>query len=97
MNPIDQRLNTLAERARQAEWSAAEELPLGFATRVLALARADGASSDHDVSQLWYRCALTALPVAAIIAAGCWWWPLDENSSDPTDLAAIFVENHFLP
>lgn len=97
MNHTDQRLNTLAERARHAVSLAPDELPLGFATRVLALARYDGASSALDVAQLWYRCALAALPLAAIMAAGCWWWPIDDESSDLTDLATTFVQSHILP
>jgi hypothetical protein len=92
MNDIDQRLEQLASRARNATALPPEELPLGFATRAIASAR-----SASDTSALWTRFSLAALPVATVATAVCLWWSASTMSADAHDLAQVFIQTPLFP
>ena len=98
MNDTDQRLQNLAARARRSQSpTLADELPLGFATRVLAHAREAEIVAPDDSAALWSRLALAALPLAALAAAACVYWPADDNDAGPQALANLIVESQFQP
>lgn len=92
MNETDQRLELLAAMARHATPPAEAEMPLGFATRVLAAAR-----GHEDASMLWIRFSLASLPMAALAAAACIHWLGIDVSNDAHELAQVFVQSRFLP
>lgn len=92
MNEIDQRLEQLATRARNASVAMAEEVPLGLATRAIASARA-----ASDTSAVWARMLLAALPVATVATAACLWWSAGDMSADAHDLAQIFIQTPLFP
>lgn len=92
MNHTDQRLEQLAARARLAAPPAPDEMPFGFVTRVLASAR-----NAEDVSALWTRFSLAALPVAALLTGVCLWWSMTALPDDTHDLARVFIQTPFLP
>lgn len=95
MNNTDQRIEQLASCARRASLPAEEEMPFGFATRVLA-SLPEQAATGGDL-QLWTRLSLASLPFAAIAAAGCLYWISGELSADAGDLAQQFVQTPLLP
>ena len=92
MNETDQRLEQLAACARIAAAPLSIEMPLGFATRVIASVRA-----SHDTSALWARFSLTALPVATVATAACLWWSVGTMSADAQDLAQVFIQTPLFP
>jgi len=92
MNDIDQRLEQLAVRARNAAAPQSAKLPFGFATRVIASARA-----ASDTSALWTRFSLAALPVATVATAACLWWSAGAMSADAHDLAQVFIQTPLFP
>ncbi len=92
MNEIDQRLEQLAARVRHATAPPPAEMPFGFATRVIASARA-----ASDTSALWARFSLTALPVATVATAVCLWWSVGAMSADAQDLAQVFIQTPLFP
>jgi len=65
MNDPDKLLQRLAAATRRESDQAADELPFGLATRVLAKLR------EGRVPTLWETFALGALPVAAVITIAC--------------------------
>ena len=70
MNRHDQLLDRLARNARRdAAPRATNEMPHGFATRVLAEVRADAGRSD--AWWWWERLTLRAIPVAAALLVIC--------------------------
>lgn len=91
MNTTDQCLEQLAARARNAAHTPAE-MPFGFATRVLAAARAPA-----DNAALWARFALASLPVAALVTGTCLWWSAHSLAPDAHDLAQVFLQAPLLP
>lgn len=97
MNSTDQRLTSLVERARRSAGLHDPVPPFGFATRVLAMVPAQLNGERYDLAQFWYRSTLTALPLAAVVAATCWWWPLSDAWSDPADLVTTYFEAQLLP
>jgi len=92
MNEIDQRLERLAARARNAAAPPPAELPFGLATRAIASAR-----SASETSALWARFSLTALPVATVTTAACLWWSASAMSADAHDLAQVFIQTPLFP
>lgn len=92
MNDTDQRLEQLAVRARIAAAPLPEEMPFGLATRVMASVRA-----TSDISALWARFSLTALPVATVATAVCLWWSAGAMSADAQDLAQVFIQTPLFP
>lgn len=69
MNQPDELLNRLANRARHdAAPPGDNEMPHGFATRVLAQTRTQAAAGS---SLLWARLTLRAVPVAALVLVLC--------------------------
>jgi len=92
MNATDQRLEQLAARAQNASLPAPDEMPLGFATRVLAATRASG-----DTFTLWARFSLASLPVAAVATTVCLWWSMSTMTADAHDLAQVFIQTPLLP
>ena len=92
MNEIDQRLEQLAARARDAAAPLIAELPFGLATRAIASAR-----SASDTSALWTRFSLAALPVATVATAACLWWSASAMSADAHDLAQVFIQSPLFP
>ena len=92
MNDIDQRLEQLAARARNATVPLTAEAPLGFATRAIA-----SACSASDTSVLWTRFSLAALPVATVATAACLWWSAGAMSADAHDLAQVFIQTPLFP
>ncbi|OYW76730.1 MAG: hypothetical protein B7Z37_07410 [Verrucomicrobia bacterium 12-59-8] len=92
MNEIDQRLEQLAARARNAIAPGPAELPFGLATRAIASAR-----SVSDTSALWTRFSLAALPVATVATAACLWWSAGAMSADVHDLAQVFIQTPLFP
>lgn len=93
MNKTDQRLDQLAASTRLARPADPDAAPRGFATRVLALTR----EGERESSALWARLSLGSLPFAALLASGCLWWSVSSVAMDPSDLALVFVQTHFLP
>ncbi len=92
MNDIDQRLEQLAARARNATAPPPVEIPFAFATSVIASTR-----EASDTSALWARFSLTALPVAMVATAICLWWSMGAMSADAHDLAQVFIQTPFFP
>lgn len=92
MNEIDQRLEQLAARARNAAAPPPAELPFGLATRAIA-----SALSASDTSALWTRFSLAALPVAMVATAACLWWSASAMSADAHDLAQVFIQTPLFP
>ncbi len=92
MNDIDQRLEHLAARARNAAAPPPAEMPFGFATRVIA-----SAHTASDISALWTRFSLAALPVATVAAAACLWWSASAMNADAHDLAQVFIQTPLFP
>ncbi|MDB6005637.1 MAG: hypothetical protein JWR15_2624 [Prosthecobacter sp.] len=92
MNDMDQRLEQLAVRARNATATPLAEMPFGFATRVIASAR-----GGSDISALWTRLSLAALPVAMVATAACLWWSASAMSADAHDLAQVFIQTPLFP
>ena len=92
MNELDQRLEQLAACARKATAPPPGEMPLGFATRVIASAHA-----APDTSALWTRFSLAALPVATVATAVCLWWSAGAMSADAQDLAQVFIQTPLFP
>ncbi|WP_395752741.1 hypothetical protein [Prosthecobacter sp.] len=92
MNSSDLRLEQLAVRARNAAEPPPEEVPFGFAARIIASARA-----GSDTSALWARLSLTALPVATVATAACLWWSSGAMSPDAQDLAQVFIQTPLFP
>jgi len=92
MNEIDQRLEQLAARARNATAPPPAELPFGLATRAIASARA-----TSDTSALWTQFSLAALPVATVTTAACLWWSASAMSADAHDLAQVFIQTPLFP
>lgn len=98
MNETNQRLINLATRARRSNSpTQAEELPVGFATRVLAQAREASSPSTEEGLALWSRLTLVSLPFAALSAVACVYWPGLEAEAGPRELASLIIESHFLP
>jgi len=92
MNDIDQRLEQLASRARNAAAPPPSELPFGCATRAIA-----SACATTDISALWTRFSLAALPVATVATAACLWWSASAISADAQDLAQAFIQTPLFP
>ncbi|MCX6847364.1 MAG: hypothetical protein NTY98_00425 [Verrucomicrobia bacterium] len=92
MNDIDQRLEQLASRARNATAPPPAEVPFGLATRAVALAHA-----ATDTSALWTRFSLAALPVATVATTLCLWWSASAVSADAHDLAQVFIQTPLFP
>lgn len=71
MNDFDQRWQTLAQQARQAPSEEMDgELPLGFATRVMARAREVSTEPWEDAFNLLGLRALLATAVLFLLSAG---------------------------
>jgi len=92
MNDIDQRLEQLAARARNAAALPPAEVPLGLANRAIASARA-----MTDTSALWTRFSLASLPVAMVATVVCLWWSASSMSADANDLAQVFIQTPLFP
>ncbi len=92
MNPIDQRLDILADRARQAVLSEEEPVPLGLAARVLSRVR-----REPDSVSIWLECSLTSLPIAATVMIACLFWSGTDLPHDVNDLANSFIHTPLLP
>ncbi|MDB6004789.1 MAG: hypothetical protein JWR15_1776 [Prosthecobacter sp.] len=92
MNELDQRLEQLAACARKATAAPPGSMSFGFATRVIASARA-----VSDTSALWTRFSLAALPVATAATAVCLWWSAGAMSADAQDLAQVFIQTPLFP
>ena len=92
MNEIDQRLDQLAARARNAPAIQPAELPFGFATRVIA-----SVVATTDTFELWTRLSLAALPVATMATVVCLWLSASALSADAHDLAHAFVQTPLFP
>jgi hypothetical protein len=77
MNPIDQRLEILADRARKTVLPDDTRAPVGFATRVMASVR-----REPDSASIWLKFSLVSLPAAAVVMIACLYcfglqWPRD--------------------
>ena len=92
MNTTDQRLENLAARARNAAPLPPADMPLGFATRVIA-----AATVPDDSAAMWARFSLASLPFAALATAACLWWSAASISTDVHDLAQVFIQAPLLP
>ncbi|WP_397381912.1 hypothetical protein [Prosthecobacter sp.] len=92
MTNIDQRLEQLSVRARNAVASPPAEVPFGFAIRAIASARA-----ATDTSALWTRFSLAALPVASVATAASLWLSARAMSADAHDLAQVFIQTPLFP
>ena len=92
MNEMDQRLEQLAARARNATMPPSAEVPFGLATRAIASAR-----EASDTSALWTRFSLAALPVAAVATTACLWWSASAMGPDAHDLAQVFIQTPLFP
>lgn len=94
MNEIDQRLERIAARARNAVAPPAEYMHFGFATRAIASALAEPSA---DTSILWARFSLAALPLATVATAACLWWSASSLTADAHDLAQVFIQSPLFP
>ncbi len=99
MNTTDTRIERLAAMARKAEPENASESDAALSASVLARLRAQRGlmRAAIDTHRLWERMSLISLPMAAAAAAVCLAWPGNDRSTDPLDLAGIFVIKHLLP
>jgi hypothetical protein len=78
------RLGEAARRRPRTETSR-EEMPFGFDTRVLARLRA----VRELPAETWFRLALRAIPVGAVIALACWFSLRPEPVRLSTDEARL--------
>lgn len=92
MNPFDQRLDVLADRARKVAVPHDTPAPLGFSARVLSRVR-----REPDEASLWLRFSLVSLPVAASVMIICLLWLGTDLPHDVDDLANSFIQTPFLP
>ena len=92
MNDPDKLLQRLAAATRREGDPAADELPLGLATRVLAKLR------EGCAPTLWETFALGALPVAAVITIACVLLGLPEaRPPDDADvIAQVMLETQLI-
>jgi hypothetical protein len=91
MNPTDQRLEILADRARRAAVPNNMRAPVGFAMRVLSRVRRD---SD---TVIWLKFSLASLPVAATVMIACLFWLETDIPHDIDDLAHAYIQTPLLP
>ena len=79
MNNRDSQLERLLRAARGDE--GAPEMPYGFDTRVLALARATRSERNGDARAMaWlFRRIATAAVIVAVFASAATYWQLEEN------------------
>jgi len=92
MNPIDQRLEILADRARKTVLPDDMRAPVGFATRVLSRVR-----REPDSASIWLKFSLASLPVAATAMVACLFWFGMELPRDVDQLANSFIHTPLLP
>lgn len=81
MAKLDQELKRLLETAARAPAEPMPEMPFGFATRVVALAREKRAVDRREnriVARLFRRVALTAV-VVTVLSASAAYWQMNEN------------------
>lgn len=94
----DPNLERLLRAAAQHDDGAPAEMPFGFDTRVMALARAHRRASGHDtgweLSRLFRRVAVGAVIITAFASSAAY-WQMSENReiSNPAANAYAIADN----
>ena len=94
----DRKLERLLRMAAQHDDAAPAEMPYGFDTRVVALARAhrlaSGDTGGWEVARLVRRVALGAVIITAFASSAAY-WQMTENReiSDPSSNAYAIADN----
>ena len=92
MNPIDQRLEILAVRARKTVLPDDASVPVGFSARVLSCVR-----REPDSASIWLKFSLVSLPVAATVMIAFLFWFGMDLPRDVDQLANSFIHTPLLP
>ena len=92
MNPLDERLEILANRARKSVLPDETSTPVGFATRVLSIVR-----REPDSASIWLKFSLVSLPIAATVMIACLFWFGMDLPRDVDQLANSFIHMPLLP
>ncbi len=92
MNPIDQRLEIMTDRARKAVLPDDTRSPVGFATRVLSRVR-----REPNSASIWLKFSLASLPVAATAMIACLFCFGIDLPRDVDQLANSFIQVPLLP
>ena len=92
MAPADPNLDGLLRAAAQADARPAE-MPFGFDTRVVALAKSQRSSATRagsDVGALFRRVAFAAVVLTAFASSAAY-WQMNENAQDAEPLSNAYA------
>lgn len=93
MNDFDQRWQLLAQHARRIPDEAMTELPLGFATRIMARVRESSGEAWVDVFNILGLRAVLATSFAFLLSAGFAYSDWFENRIEPPALDRIVTSD----